>query len=114
MHGFTHIEIPTNDPQKSKAFYGKLFGWKLNDTISDYVMFSTGDNQGGAFTTNAKPSRDGVVLYIEVEDITEKLTEIEAAGGKKLKNKTQISPQYGYYCTFTDPCGNIMALWSRQ
>lgn len=114
MHGFGHTEIPTTDVQKSKDFYAKIFGWTMSEDMPGYVLFKTGDNQGGGFTQDTKPTRDGVVLYIEVEDIDKKLTEVEAAGGKKLKGKTQISPEYGYYATFTDPCGTIMALWSNK
>jgi predicted enzyme related to lactoylglutathione lyase len=114
MHGFTHIEIPTTDPKKSKEFYAKIFGWKMEENMPEYVMFSTGDNQGGGLTKESKPTPDGVVLYIEVEDIVKKLGEIEAAGGKKVKDKTGISPEFGFYGLFTDPCGNIMGLWSKQ
>ena len=114
MHGFTHIEIPTADAQKSKAFYSKMFGWKIEENMPGYVMFSTGDNQGGGFTQESKPSENGVVLYIEVEDIPAKLGEIATAGGKKVKDKTGISPEFGFYALFTDPSGNIMGLWSRK
>jgi len=100
--------------QKSKEFYSKIFGWKMTEDMPGYVMFSTGDNQGGGFTQESKPSQDGVVLYIEVEDIAKKLAEIEASGGKKIKEKTQISPEFGFYGLFTDPCGNIVGLWSKK
>jgi predicted enzyme related to lactoylglutathione lyase len=113
MHGINHIEIPTTDAQKSKDFYIKIFGWKMNEDMPGYVMFTTGDNQGGGFTEERKPSEDGVVLVIEVEDIPKKLGEIEAAGGKKVKEKTAISPEFGFYALFTDPSGNIMGLWSK-
>ena len=113
MHGFCHTEIPTTDLQKSKEFYSKIFGWKMDEGMPDYVMFSTGDNQGGGLTPQSKPTQDGVILYIEVEDIPAKLGEIEAAGGKKVKDKTGILPEFGFYGLFTDPCGNIMGLWSK-
>ncbi|MCK4940959.1 VOC family protein [candidate division WOR-3 bacterium] len=114
MHGFAHIEIPTTDTQKSKEFYSKIFGWKIDESAPNYVTFSTGDNQGGGFTQESKPAQDGVVLYIEIEDIVKKLGEIEAAGGKKVKEKTEISPEFGFYGLFIDPCGNIMGLWSKK
>jgi predicted enzyme related to lactoylglutathione lyase len=114
MHGFGHTEIPTTDLQKSKEFYSKIFGWKMSEDMPGYVLFRTGADQGGGFTTENKPTKDGVVLYIEVDDIAKKLAEIEAAGGKKLKDKTAISPEFGFYGLFTDPCGNIMGLWSRK
>ncbi len=114
MHGFCHFEIPTTDPQGSKNFYGKLFGWKMEESMPGYVMFTTGDNQSGGLTQDGKPSEKGVILYIEVGDITKKLSEIEAAGGKKVKDKTAISPEFGFYGLFKDPSGNTMGLWSRK
>jgi len=112
MHGFCHIEIPTTDSKKSNEFYSKLFGWKMNVSNPDYIAFSTPDNQSGGFS--GKPIKEGVVLYIEVEDIDKKLAEIEAAGGKTVKGKTGISPEFGFYGLFTDVCGTIMGLWAKQ
>ena len=28
---FIHVELNSPDPEKAKAFYGKLFQWKLED-----------------------------------------------------------------------------------
>lgn len=66
MHGFCHIEIPTTDALKSKEFYSKVFGWQINNSMPDYIMFSTPDDEGGGFTTSSKPVKDGVVLYINI------------------------------------------------
>jgi predicted enzyme related to lactoylglutathione lyase len=114
MHGFCHVEIPTTDASKSKIFYSKVFGWRMDENDPDYLMFSTPDDEGGGFTTSSKPTKDGIVLYIAVEDIEKKLSEIEAAGGKIIKSKAGISPEFGFYALFTDPCGNIMGLWGKQ
>jgi predicted enzyme related to lactoylglutathione lyase len=48
-----------------------------------------------------------------VKDIEKKLREIEHAGGKIIKEKTGISPEFGFYALFNDPCGSLMGLWSR-
>ncbi len=114
MHGFCHIEIPTTDAKKSGEFYRKLFNWNVDESNPDYLMFSTPGNDGGGFTTSSKPTKDGVVVYIEVEDIEAKLKEIEAAGGKTIKAKTGISPEFGYYALFSDPCGNTIGVWGRK
>jgi len=114
MHGLCHYEIPTTDAKKSKDFYGKIFGWQFEDSFGGYVMFRPPDGVAGGFTTTSKPSRDGVVLYIEVTDIDKKLGEIETAGGERLVQKTKISEEFGFYALFLDPCGNAMGLWSKQ
>lgn len=114
MHGFCHCEIPTTDVKKSKDFYRGVFGWHCEDSFGGYVMFRPPDGMAGGFTTTSKPSRDGVVLYIEVEDIDKKLHEIERAGGTRLVQKTKIAEEYGFYALFLDPCGNALGLWSKQ
>jgi predicted enzyme related to lactoylglutathione lyase len=114
MHGFCHAEIPTTDAKKSQEFYGKVFGWKFEETPDDYVTFRPPEGLGGGFTKMSRPSKDGVVLYIEVADIDKKLGEIEQSGGKRLVQKTKISDEFGFYALFLDPCGNSVGLWSKQ
>ena len=41
---FVHVELHTNDLAKAKAFYSKLFGWKLQD------MPMPGPAGGGTYT----------------------------------------------------------------
>jgi len=113
MHGFCHIEIPTTDVAKSKDFYGKVFGWQFEDA-GGYVMYRPPEGVAGGFTTNSKPATNGVILYIEVENIDEKLAQIEHAGGKKVTPKTKISDEFGFYALFADPCGNAIGIWSKQ
>lgn len=85
----------------------------MNESNPEYIMFTTPDNEGGGFTPSSRPVQDGVLLYIEVEDIEKKLKEIEDAGGKKTKEKTGISPEFGFYALFNDPCGSLIGLWSK-
>lgn len=113
MHGFCHIEIPATDVQKAKEFYGQLFSWEFDDMGGEYVMFKPPDGPGGGFTTERKPSAEGITLYIEVEDIPKKLAEIENAGGKVMTPKTKISDEFGFYAIFVDPEGNGLGLWSK-
>lgn len=113
MHGFCHIEIPTTDGVKSRDFYKKVFNWTMNESDPNYIQFSTPDNEGGGFTTTSKPTTDGVILYIQVEDIEKKLKEIEETGGQTVKGKTGISPEFGFFALFTDPGGNQLGIWSK-
>ena len=111
MHGVCHIEIPTTDPQKSKDFYGAVFGWQCEDS-GDYVMWRAQGVSGG-FTTESAPADGGVLLYIEVEDIEKKLADIEKAGGTKVTEKKKISDEFGFYALFKDPCANTLGVWSK-
>ena len=47
---FVHIELMATDVAKAKAFYGKLFDWKLEDMpMPDmtYTMIKVGEGTGG-------------------------------------------------------------------
>jgi predicted enzyme related to lactoylglutathione lyase len=111
MHGVCHIEIPTTDSQKSKQFYSAVFGWQCEDS-GDYALWRAQGMSGG-FTTESMPADGGVVLYIEVENITAKLADIEKAGGTTVTAKTKISDAFGFYALFRDPCANTLGLWSK-
>lgn len=117
MSKIVHIEIPAPDLDKAAEFYSKVFGWKVEmEPEMDYATWSPPDEDaiGGGFSRQAKPSTDGALLHIGVEDIEAKLSEIEAAGGKTVTTKTKISDEYGYYAEFTDVFGNKLALWSKE
>jgi predicted enzyme related to lactoylglutathione lyase len=56
---FVHIELNTTDVDKSKAFYGKLFDWKLEDVPmgdgTTYTMIGVGEGTGGGILKNPMP-----------------------------------------------------------
>src|SRR2546428_13384214 len=49
---FVRVELQTNDLAKAKAFYSRLFDWKLEDvpmpgTGGTYTMIGVGEGTGG-------------------------------------------------------------------
>lgn len=116
MHSINYIEIPSKDFEKSKKFYGDIFGWQFDYMKeADYLSFKTPDGLGGGFDKHydisAKP---GIIFYIEVEDIPATLSKVEKSGGKTVKGKTQISPEHGYYAFVKDVHGNQIGVWSKK
>ena len=51
MNKFCHIEFNTDNPQKAKDFYGKLFEWKFED------MDMGPGHKYTAITTGAAPKK---------------------------------------------------------
>jgi hypothetical protein len=109
-----HVDIPVTDLNKAKSFYSKLFGWKV-DIIreTDYAVFDTGTPPNGGFSKALKTGASGLLLHIRVDDIEKKLREIEEAGGKTVRKKTEI-PEFGWYATFKDVFGNILSLYTPR
>ena len=111
-----HVEIPTTDLGESKRFYETVFGWKV-DVLPEgnYAVFSPGEGEiGGGLDPSIPVGEGGSVAYVKVEDIPAALASITDNGGSIIKDKTQISPEYGFYALFKDCCGNKLGLWSKD
>jgi hypothetical protein len=115
VNGFVHVEIPTRNIKRAKAFYGKVFGWTFNDYGKDYSLFQVpGGGVGGGFTKVKKvPARPAVQAYIEVKDVDGTLKQIRSARGKVLRPKTEV-PNMGWFASFADNQGVVLFLWQAM
>ena len=122
-HAISWFEIPATDIERATKFYETIFSVKLNPLDMPNIkmrMFPI-DNPmegiGGAVVDSGgfhKPSAtDGPLIYLNGNpDLQIVLDRVEAAGGKIMVPKTEISPEYGYMAVFTDTEGNRIALHS--
>jgi uncharacterized protein len=117
------FEIPVNDMDRAKSFYDAVFN--INIQVQDFGgvlmgWFPFAEGKSGASGSLIKhevyqPSDfQGVLIYFSSSDVRNELGRVEAAGGKVVQPKTQISPDIGYMALFIDTEGNRMALHSRQ
>lgn len=113
---FNYIEIPAADVQKSAAFYGKVFGWKISDAKAHRPGFSDATGHiGGAFVSGRPAAREaGFLVYIWVDSIDATLAAAKSNGGEIV-----IAPQLGHpganfhIATFRDPAGNLIGLYQE-
>ena len=62
-----------------------------------------------------KPSAEGALIYLNANpNIQTVIDRIDAAGGKVLMPKTQISPEIGYMAFFMDTEGNKVGLHAQN
>jgi len=116
------FEIPASDLARATKFYEAIFNLKLNVLDLANVkmrMFPIEDMMGvgGAIVDSGgfhKPSMtDGPLIYLNGNpDVQNVLDKVEAAGGKIMMPKTEISPEYGYMAVFIDTEGNRIGLHS--
>jgi predicted enzyme related to lactoylglutathione lyase len=121
-HAVSWFEIPATDINRAQAFYEAIFDIKLTPMDMPQLQMrlfpiESPMNVGGAICKAEgfyKPSADsGPLVYLNGNpDVQNVLDRIEAAGGKILIPKTQISPEYGYMAAFLDTEGNRVALHS--
>lgn len=116
------FEIPTKDLDRAQKFYEEIFGIKLIPLDVANVrmrMFPIDDPMGvGGALCHAvgfyNPSlNDGPLIYLNANpDVSNVLSKVDAAGGRVVVPKTEISPEYGYMGVFIDSEGNRIGLHS--
>lgn len=113
------FEIPAADISRAKKFYQSVLDCEMNETemFGTKMAFLPGDgsNVSGAIVQGEDyaPASQGTLIYLNGGDnLDNALSKVEAAGGKVIVPKTQISPEMGYFAIFFDTEGNKMALHS--
>lgn len=111
-HKIVHIEISTSDRNALSKFYADLFGWEVEHLDAmNYSTFRAGDGVGGGFNPVTENNPVGnIIVYIETDNVTASLHEVENAGGIILVPETEI-PNTGKIGLFRDPQGNTMGLF---
>lgn len=117
------FEIPVNDMDRARKFYESIFGFTMETQDLDnfkLAFFPGGMNSShatGALAQSAshKPSSDGTIVYLNANPVLDNvLGRVEAAGGKVVVPKTQITEEIGYMAFFEDSEGNRVALHSQR
>jgi predicted enzyme related to lactoylglutathione lyase len=110
-----HFEFMTDDPEKTKAYYGKVFSWEFDDkTMPGYTLIRTGLKPGGGVIKRPESCPHPVLnCYFEVESIMATIDKAESAGGKVIVPKTEI-PDTGWYAMIADPDGICVGLYEGK
>ena len=102
-----HIEWTTRDPGRLRSFFAGIFDWQFREAMPGYTMI---DGVGGIFDAPDPQMPLGVTPYVNVTDLEEKERRITAAGGRIHKSKQEVQGM-GWFTIFSDPDGNMLALW---
>ena len=117
-HGdFTHIEIPADDVERAKHFYGELFGWIFQTVPGSetYPMFTPPSGEqslGDAIGKRGEMAPEKVRDYVQVDSIEAALPRVTELGGSVIEDKREV-PGMGWYAVVNDSEGNDLGLWER-
>jgi uncharacterized protein len=117
------FEIPSTDLDRATRFYETIFGISLFPMDMPQLqmrLFPIEDPMtgiGGAVVYaegfyHPSPTHGPLVYLNANPDVQLVLDRVEAAGGKIVVPKTQITPEYGHMAVFIDTEGNRVALHS--
>lgn len=123
INAISWFEIPSTDLDRATKFYETIFDISLiplempNFRMRMFPIDDPMTGIGGAVVHTqdfyTPSSTHGTLIYLNGNpDVQIMLDRIEAAGGKIVVPKTQISPEYGYMAVFIDTEGNRVALHS--
>ena len=108
-----YFEIPVKDMQRAKAFYEAVFAYDfVSDNIHGNEMAflpfeeaAKGISGALAKGKSYKPSHDGSLIYLNVDDISKVIALAIKHGGKKLFPLKQAN-EYGFVAEIEDSEGN--------
>jgi predicted enzyme related to lactoylglutathione lyase len=117
------FEIPSTDLDRATKFYETIFQVQLFPLDIAQIkmrMFPIDDPMNGiggavvyADGFYSPSATHGPLVYLNANpDVQIVLDRVEAAGGKILVPKTEISPEHGYMGIFMDTEGNRIGLHS--
>lgn len=109
-----HIEIPSTDPDRAKAFYSELFGWTFQDMPmpeGTYTVYMTREGAvGGGIWNPPEGMPRQTVNYVAVDDLAASVAGVKANGGQVYLERQDV-PGMGSFSIVADPDGNCFGLW---
>jgi predicted enzyme related to lactoylglutathione lyase len=109
-----HFEIPADDTEKSREFWGSLFGWQFQEfpgAPGGYYMTQFSEGTGGAIY-GADGDKRGARVYFDVDDINAGIARVNELGGQA--GEAMAVPSMGWFATCTDTEGNDFGLWQTD
>jgi len=114
-HKINYIELSSTSIERTKEFYGKVFGWEFVDYGPDYVSFTapSAGIDGGFYRVDPHDPLPKVAPLVVLYASDLKATEaaIVAAGGSIVVPVFEFPGGRRFH--FSDGCGNALAVWSE-
>lgn len=119
---FSWAELATTDRPAAKRFYGRLFGWGVDDVpvpaAESYSMFLLDGRRTGAACTLREDERaQGVPphwnLYVTVDSADDVAARAPALGGRVLVPPFDVMDA-GRMAVLQDPTAAVLAIWQPR
>jgi uncharacterized protein len=116
-------EIPVTDFERAKKFYSTIYDYEMptqqmGSNLMGFLLMEQESQGVGAGIVKGDgyvPSQEGTLIYLNGgKDLNVVLNRVEAAGGKVLVPKTQITAEIGYFALFLDTEGNKLGIHSME
>jgi catechol 2,3-dioxygenase-like lactoylglutathione lyase family enzyme len=115
MMKFDHLAIPVTDCSRSRDWYVRTLGLKVEFEMPDRRTVALQDSEGFAIFLHEVPDApitNGTALWFQVADVDASFGELSARGVAfaHAPRKTY----WGYGAELVDPDGYLLRLWDEQ
>lgn len=109
------IDLSSTDAAKSRDYYAKLFGWRVelapDPDAGGYALAKLeGKDVAGIGPAQAPGGPSAWMVYIGTKDADETARKVEAAGGKVIAPPFDVLKS-GRMAVFQDPVGAFISVW---
>jgi len=118
MPKIVHFEINADDIPRAKAFYEKVFKWKIQSWEGNpaYHVIEAGEESEAGINgglQKREDSADQIFNYISVSSVDDSKKLIEENGGTIESPRITI-PGVGHFYMFKDPEGNKLGVMEED
>src|SRR5215831_11025418 len=114
-HPVMQFQMISKEPEATAAFYGRLFGWKIDaDNAMGYRRIETGSAEGiqGGIWPAPPQASAFVQLFVAVDDVRVSVAAAERLGARVVIPPTTL-PEGDEMAVLLDPQGMSFAMWRR-
>jgi uncharacterized protein len=104
-----YFEIGSPDPEASKAFYGTLFDWTIEDPTGPAPYRMVDEARGGLWDTSHIGGAHWAIFYVQVDDVRGAVDQAQRLGATvaiPLTDNGTIE-----FAHLLDPFGNRFGIW---
>jgi hypothetical protein len=108
------IDITTHDPERTRAFYEDLFGWRTQfiPAMNYRLIRPEGGHLPGGIGAAEAENPSGVLIYFAVNNLDDTLRQADRLGTRCVRPPWSI-PAMGTMAVIEDPDGNRIGLWQQ-
>jgi hypothetical protein len=107
-----HFEIGCKNREETQAFYGSLFGWKMesHEHATMIVPEEAEDGISGHISALGHEPHNYTLVYVQVDDLDAYIAKAEELGGSSIVPPTEV-PGMGDFAWIADNEGTFVGLW---
>lgn len=111
-HGkICHVELPSDDPERSAQLYARVFGWKVRPAHGTWFFEDSTDEVSGHWVPHREPTPPGVLVYVRVDYLAAAVERVRAEGCEIVQD---VGGDPGELTArFRDPGGNVVGLYQE-